>query len=297
MKAGDYIKRLFSKVTSIRNSRIASILLNINDLLEELVEQNHPKKDDSVLICKYEPKDELMLYRGYDIRVSDQITIHQPTLDEICQYGEKQYWSMVYTLTSVGADMKFQLYDMGIDYSKISDYELFYSLLCRTFTQEKTSILFGDLDFSRFQLFQQKDSEAIVMYDEKNDTLIDEYTYSVIADILRKMHGLKRNNQMPANESTKQILIEDARDEYEQNKNKQYHSQLKNLVSTMINCEGFKYNHSEVWNMKINAFMDSVKRITKIKNADLLLHSGYSGFGVNLKEISNKQLDWLGELD
>ena len=65
----------------------------------------------------------------------------------------------------------------------------------------------------------------------------------------------------------------------------------------MINSEGFKYNHDQVWGMKINAFMDSVKRIGKIKNADLLLQSGYSGFGVNLKEIDNKQLDWLGELE
>ena len=65
----------------------------------------------------------------------------------------------------------------------------------------------------------------------------------------------------------------------------------------MINCPGFKYNHSEVWNMKINAFLDSVKRITKIQNAELLLQSGYSGFGINLKEIPNKQLDWLGDLD
>ena len=93
------------------------------------------------------------------------------------------------------------------------------------------------------------------------------------------------------------ILIEDAREEMETNKNKEYHSTLKNLVSAMINSEGFKYNHSQVWDMKINAFMDSVKRIGKIKNAQLLLQSGYSGFGVNLKEINNKQLDWLGELD
>ena len=65
----------------------------------------------------------------------------------------------------------------------------------------------------------------------------------------------------------------------------------------MVNCEGFKYNHSQVWDMKINAFMDSVRRISKIKNADLLLQSGYSGFGVNLKDINKKQLDWLGELE
>lgn len=193
--------------------------------------------------------------------------------------------------------MKFQLFDIGVDYTSISDFELFYSLLCQSLSKEQTSILFGDLDFSKFKLYQKEGSEDIVMYDEENDIDIDEYTYLVIADVLRKMHGFKRNDQLPANESTKQILIDDARDEYNRNKNKEYRSPLKNMVSAMINSEGFKYNHSEVWNMRIHAFIDSVKRISRIKNADLLLQSGYSGFGVNLKEISNKQLDWLGELE
>lgn len=241
--------------------------------------------------------DELQIYRGKDFFVKKGIQIHQPTLDEICDYGEKQYWSMISTLTSVGADMKFQLFDIGVDYTSISDFELFYSLLCQSLSKEQTSILFGDLDFSKFKLYQKEGSADIVMYDEETDIDIDEYTYLVIADVLRKMHGFKRNDQLPANDSTKQILIDDARDEYNRNKNKEYRSQLKNMVSAMINSEGFKYNHSEVWNMKINAFIDSVKRISKIKNADLLLQSGYSGFGVNLKEISNKQLDWLGELE
>lgn len=241
--------------------------------------------------------DELQIYRGKDFFVKEGIVIHQPTLDEICNYGERQYWSMVYTLTSVGADMKFQLFDMGIDYTTISDFQLFYGLLSRSFSKEQTAILLGELDFSRLQIFQKKDSEDIVMYDRETNIEIDEYTYLIIADVLRSMHGLKRNDQLPANEATKQILIEDAREDYLRNKNREYHSQLKNMVSAMINCNGFKYNHNEVWDMKINAFIDSVRRISKIKNADLLLQSGYSGFGVNLKEISTKQLDWLGELD
>ncbi|MDE7367507.1 MAG: hypothetical protein K2N24_09150 [Lachnospiraceae bacterium] len=241
--------------------------------------------------------DELQIYRGKDFFVKEGIVIHQPTLDEICNYGERQYWSMVYTLTSVGADMKFQLFDMGIDYTTISDFQLFYGLLSRSFSKEQTAILLGELDFSRLQIFQKKDSEDIVMYDRETNIEIDEYTYLMIADVLRSMHGLKRNDQLPANEATKQILIEDAREDYLRNKNREYHSQLKNMVSAMINCNGFKYNHNEVWNMKINAFIDSVRRISKMKNADLLLQSGYSGFGVNLKEISTKQLDWLGELD
>ena len=146
---------------------------------------------------------------------------------------------------------------------------------------------------------QRKDDGSILLYQEIDgeSVIIDEYTYNIIIDYLCKSHFIERDLKMPMTKSAKMILIEDAREEMEANKNKEYHSTLKNLVSAMINSEGFKYNHSQVWDMKINAFMDSVKRIGKIKNAQLLLQSGYSGFGVNLKEINNKQLDWLGELD
>ena len=243
--------------------------------------------------------DELKLYRGQDFTVSEHIVIHQATLGEICDYGEQDYYSMIYQLTATPASMKAQLWDMGIDYTTITPFELFYSLLYKLYSQEKTSILFGDLDFTRFQVMQRADQESIFLCQMVDDepVIIDEYTYNLIMDYLRQIHMLQKDEKMPANESTKKILIEDAREEYERNKNKEYHSQLVNMVSAMINSEGFKYNHSEVWNMKINAFMDSVKRISKIRNAHLLLQSGYSGFGVNLKEISNKQLDWLGELD
>lgn len=247
--------------------------------------------------------DELKIYRGEDFIVSDYIKIHQLTLGEICDYGEQNYFSMIQTLTSTPQSMKVQLWDLGIDYTTVTAWELFYSILYKLYPLEKTSIIFGDLDLTKFQLMQMKDDNSIFLYqsieDEKGikEIIIDESTYHIITDYLRQAHGIHEDKRMPGNESTKMILIEDDREELERNKNKEYHSQLKNLISAMINCNGFKYNHSEVWNIKIGAFMDSVKRITKIKNVDLLLQSGYSGFGVNLKDISNKQLDWLGELD
>lgn len=245
------------------------------------------------------PNDELKVYRGEDFIVSKYITIHQPTLNEICNYGEQNYYSMIYQLTATPQSMKVQLWDIGIDYTKITPYELFYKLLYKLYPQDKTAILFGDLDFTKFKLDKKKDDDSILLYQVINNELvvIDEFTYNMIMDYLRQVHIIHKDQKLPANETTKMILIEDDREEYERNKNKEYHSQLKNMISSMINCEGFKYNHSQVWDMKINAFMDSVKRISKIKNATLLLQSGYSGFGVNLKDIDKKQLDWLGELD
>ena len=245
--------------------------------------------------CMILNNDELKLYRGEDYIITDYIRIHQPTLNEICDYGEKEYFSMVHTLTATPQNLKFQLWDMGIDYTEITPYELFYSILYKMFSQEQTSILFGDLDLTKFEVFQNKKSGLVFMKQE--DIIIDEYVYNLIMNYLRGVHNIKKDEWMPMNNSTKMMLIEDDREAYLINKEKEHHSQLKNLISTMINSEGFKYNHSQVWEMKINAFMDSVKRLSHIKNADLLLQSGYSGFGISFKDIKNKkQLDYFGEL-
>ena len=243
--------------------------------------------------------DELKIYRGEDFVVSKHIVIHQPSLSEICEYGERDYYSMVYQLTATPQSMKWQLWDIGIDYTEITPYKLFYNLIYKFYSQEKTSIIFGNLDFTKFKLMERKDDKSVFLCQIIDNELveIDEFTYNVIVDYLRSVHVIEKDEKIPGNESTKMILIEDAREEYLKNQNKEYHSHLKNMISAMINCEGFKYNHSQVWDMKINAFMDSVRRISKIKNSNLLLQSGYSGFGINLKDIDQKQLDWLGELN
>lgn len=243
--------------------------------------------------------DDLLAFRGHDFVISEYIKIHQPTLDEIYEYGEKEYFSLVHTLTSTGADLKWQLDSVGIDYTKISDFELFYNMLIKNYSIDQTSILFGNLDFSKFQLFTNTVNNELCLIQQVNEAdmiVIDEFTYELIVMYLRKIHYLKRNCQLPANESTKSILIEDAKEEYEINKNKPFKSMLIDLISAMVNSPEFKYDHKSVWDIKIYSFMDSVKRIQKIKNAELLLQSGYSGYGINLKDIKKEELDWLGEL-
>lgn len=288
--------------------------------------------------------DELKIYRGEDFVISEHISIHQPSLNEICDYGEQEYYSMVCMLTSTPQSIKWQLWDMNIDYTTITPYQLFCNLLCKIYPKEKTAILFGDLDFTKFNLIQNHADHSVILsqlvekkldndissaetsiqnrkatiwkrFKEKVKTVfhsetrskplttvydqieIDESTYNIIMNYLRNVHNIPKDEKIPANETTKMILIEDAREDFIRNQTKEHHSQLLNLISSMVNCEGFKYNHSQVWDMKINAFMDSVKRISKIKNTELLLQSGYSGFGINLKDIDKKQLDWLGELE
>ena len=245
--------------------------------------------------------DALKIYGGDSYRLNDRLSIRQPTLNEIKLYGENRYFSMIHTLCAVGADLKWQLHDIGIDYTKISDFELFYSILSVKYTKDDTRILFGDsLDFSQMKMTFHKELQEDVMMQNFADgsyIQIDKYLYASIVGVLRQMHRLKRNDELPGNEMTRQILIDDARDEYEANKDRAVRSCLLPLISTMVNSEGFKRDDTTVFQMKIRAFMDSVARISKIKNAELLLQSGYSGFGVNLAKIDKDVLNYMGELD
>ena len=246
-------------------------------------------------------QDELKLYRGMDWPVNSSILIRQPTLGSICEYGEQEYFSMVHTLCSVGADLKWQLDELGVDYTKISDYELFLYMLARGLTKAQTEILFGDtLDFSQMQIMfnrQLQENVLVQFMGEEEPLQIDRYAYSSIVRILRRMHMLKRNDEMPGNEATRQILIEESREKDQASRNKPFKSFLLPLISSMVNSEGFKRNEQNIFDMKIYPFMDGVQRIGKIKNAQLLLQSGYSGFGVDLKKIDKETLNRMGELD
>lgn len=240
--------------------------------------------------------DELRIFRGDDYKIKDGIYIHQPTLNEICDFGELSYWNMITTLTAVPADLKWQLDEINIDYTTVSDFQLFYEWLCHRFSQNQTKLIFGDLDFNKFLPVKRKDDNSIVLINPDSNVFIDEYAYLLIVNALREIHCLERNNEVPGNNSTKRFLIEDAKEKYLLNKDKEPRSIFKNLISSMINCEGFKRDDVTVWDMKVGTFFDSVNRISKMKTSWVLMQSGYSGFGIDLKKIDKKYLDWKGEL-
>ena len=299
-------KKILNRISSAFTSKIVLSLENIivglktiNDNFSSLMKfLMKPPEEKQELVCLYDENDDTKIYRGYSVKINDHITIRQPSVDEIIEYGDNKYYGMIYTLCSVGADLKWQLDDMGKDYTQIEDYELFYSVLARGFDVEKTKILFGDvIDFSKMQLMYNKQLEEVVMvqvFEDGSYLQIDRYSYTCIVSVLRQMHKIKRNDEMPGNEATRQVLIEDARDEYEQNKGKKPKAYLLPLVSTLVVESGF--NRDFVLDLNINAFMDGIGRVCKIKNAELLLQSGYSGFGVDLKKLSKEETNWMGEL-
>lgn len=271
--------------------------------------------------------DELKIYRGGDIEITPKIIVTQPTIGQIEEFGEKRYFNAVYTLTAVGADLKWQLWDYcQIDYTQIEDYDLFIKFISSAVSSKKhlyeeltnnkdkyenelsaipqetldgmlinpLQLILKDIDFDDFTVCKNVDNDQIILYDQERDITIDRIVYSQIIDAVRKIHGLKRNNQLPANERTKMDLIEDARDEAMAASRRPYKSTLKPLISALTVKCGL-CGDDKVWNMKINAFFDSIKRIGKMQDAQLLLQGAYSGFA-SLKGVDKERLDWAGDI-
>ena len=119
---------------------------------------------------------DLELYFGDDYIVNDNIIIHQPTISELIKC-ERDYFSVIYTLCAISSDMKSQLWDIGLDWNTVEDFQLF-CMLAPTLSKDRTSILFGDLDFSEMKTYQHPhiDDEIVLTREE-----VDEYNKDLIA--------------------------------------------------------------------------------------------------------------------
>jgi hypothetical protein len=89
-------------------------------------------------------------------------------------------------------------------------------------------------------------------------------------------------------------LIDDARDDAMMAAQKPYKSILKPFISALAVKTG-QLGSDSIWNTKVNMFFDSIKRIFKIQDAEMLLQGAYSGFA-SLKGVDKERLNWAGEI-
>ena len=236
--------------------------------------------------------DDLKLYIGDDFVINENIKVLQPTIGDIAKFGERDFFSVVHTITAIPSDMKSQLWDMGLDWMEVDDYELFM-MLVQTLAPERTSILFGDLDFSKLKPYRNNQNGDIVLADKEAGIMIDKMIYLRIVSYLRKAFNITPKIEKAANKVTKRILIEEDRKKLEFNKDKPFKSYLFPLISSVKVKQG--YTKEYVLNMGYVEFMNDLARLQVIHNADHLLSACYAGT-VDMKKINKAELNWMKEL-
>jgi hypothetical protein len=239
--------------------------------------------------------DELSLYFGNPYVVNDYITITLPKVGDVVEYGEREYYSMVQTITAIPSDMKSQLWDMNprIDWTKIEDFELFM-MLAPTLPQSKTEILFGDLDFQKMKMFSNQQNDTVFLANPDTGAIIDELAYGKITSYLCAAHGFTKKVEKAANEYTKKFMIEEDRQKIKYNSKQPYKSFLRQIVSA-VKCR-MGYSLDYIKNMGLYELMDDLARLNIIVQSDALLKGSYSGM-VDTSKIPKKNFDWTRAIE
>lgn len=235
--------------------------------------------------------DDLKMLAGDKLALNQYITVRNPTLAEIKDFGEEKYYSTISVICSTPSDFKSTLYDkMGIDWEQMSDFN-FFCIMCAGLPKEQTSLIFGDLDFQKLKP-EASENGTVVLKDKSSELVIDEAIYIQITNYLRKVHGLKRNHQRAGNETTKRYLLDKDRRLLARNKHKQFKSILAPLISSMTNICHYKHDSKTVWNESIYTFMDSVNRVQLIVNYILTMQGAYTG-NIDIRKIKQNEIYWM----
>jgi len=244
--------------------------------------------------------DRLKMYFGEPYRIvcgDKEIEIKQPSIGNILHFGEREFYSMLNVFISNTTSYRLQLWDMGVDWNKISDYELF-CMLIKSLNIETTGLLFGDLNFQGFDLYGKKvdENEVVTLYNKEQQIEIDENTYKHIAAYLRLMFNIYPKVEKAKGKTTKEWMIDEDRINLLNSKKDSNKSTLLPLVSSCVNHPGFKYKLEELKDMGIVQFMDSVQRLQIYESTTALMKGMYSGM-IDVKGLGADALNFMRSIE
>ena len=148
----------------------------------------------------------LLYARSYP--VNDKISIRIPTVGEILE-NEVAYNSILSCVISTPYDFMVYLDDMGIDFEKLTEYDLFL-LLFPSLQSADTSIVFGDLDLSKFSPAINEKNGQVILLNAEDDIVIDRGVHDLICQAIRKINHLEQVTRRPGNSEAKNYMIERA---------------------------------------------------------------------------------------
>lgn len=233
--------------------------------------------------------DKLKLFFGepyeLDIEGSDEkILLTQPSISDVVRFGEKRFFGTLNAFTTNTTAFRLQLWDQGLDWNDLSDFQLF-CMLINTAEKEIYQTFLPNIDLSKFGIFQKQlpNSEEIVtvLYNAEDKIEINEQMYYHMSQYLRNIFNIFPEEKITKDKVLKKWFIEKDRRELrirESKKNKDEDSGLLSLISACCNHPGFKYKSSELKELGVYQFYDSVKRLQVYESTTALQHGMYSGF-------------------
>ena len=252
--------------------------------------------------------DMLQMYCGepYVIDLPDVIgtvTVYSPTVGDIISTGEKTFYETLNLFICNTTQYRLPLWDMGVDWTEKSDFWLFIQLY-HNINQNVSKLLFGDLDFSKFQPLIKRKSEddedgEIIMWDDEDQIEINMDVYNHFSQYLQNVFSIFPEEKITKDNTLKQWYINkdrrainNAKELEEQGKKHSYSIQA--LISSCINHPGFKYKLKDLKDVGVCEFYDSVRRLQIYEQSTALMKGMYSGF-IDGSKIDPKNYNFMRE--
>lgn len=218
-----------------------------------------------------------------------KLSIRIPTVGEILD-DEFTYYSIISSLTATPYQYMVQLDDMGVDFTTITDYQLFV-MLFSIYARSDLSMVFENLNISNFEIRQ--DGSLQYLYDPDNNLEINEKIYYDIVNIIRKINLLERVNYKPGNESARKYLLEKERKKQKRSAVKKQVPYLEKLVIALVNTSEFPYDYDSCMDLSIYKLHQSFKQIQHKIAFDNTMIGVYAGTVDTSKLSSQDTLSWI----
>ena len=236
--------------------------------------------------------DKLALISGDPITICEGVVLLQPTLRQIKEYGEFEFFSTFWTMCSAPWDIPSTLDDMGIDFMEITEWELFQGIITGC-SVEQTSLFFGELDFTQFSPLSRlsEDGTEEVVLCNAVGIEIDEAAYKKLIAYIGTTIGFQHSGKKAGNKITKKLMIDDDRKRKEKDKDKEFESVLFDGILSMVNTEECKYDFNTIFDLTLYQYMKSFTQIQGKKAACALTQGSMSGF-MDTSQIDKLEFQW-----
>lgn len=238
----------------------------------------------------------------YVIEAVTPITVYQPTIGDIVRMGEKKFYSTLNIFVTNTTAYRLLLWDAGMDWNEISDFDLF-CILYPQIDADVAHLLFKDIDFSKLSIYEKtlEDKKEKILYDAESQIEINEDVYQHISQYLQEVFNTHPEEKITHDKTMKEWFInsdrrEAANAEYKRERgDKQESASMQALISACVNHPGFKHKLSELKDVGVCEFYDSVQRLQVYENTTALLKGMYSGM-IDAKNINANEYNFMKEI-
>jgi len=238
--------------------------------------------------------DKLDLLQGKSLKIG-KMEIRHPTIQEIFLYGEQNYEKAFNIFLLKPSDLMVQLYDIGIDYTELTNYDIFI-LFCKELELKENDSFVNNLywitGISDFELVT-KNNNAFLK--NKDGVIIDRAVYIQIRKFLLDISFRdEKEKYNPGNSSTRKMIIEEERKKQARLLKKEKKSVLSSQISSLIWGTKYGVNYENIFKMHLYQFYDGLIRINRIMNYNYTMYGYYSG-NISKKDFDNitDKIDWM----